>query len=393
MKKESFSIELESLTLDEFYNPKDVDYSHLNDNIVMDFGSNQIEFFPSLCETIECVKEKCEQILDDIKVNYVLWPLSMPYELDYDVRPSSVTEEQYEYRLKLMEKYPVQKLLFSGIHFNYNYNEELIHELFDKQDKIKIYQDFKNETYFKVLKNMMFLSPLIIYFNSYSPLVSMDFEGDGLDTIGKNKGLAHSISFRNSLKYGYANSENFKINTDSFDGFIKGLEESIKSGELISEKEIYLKIRLKSLTRNLFNRDICYIEIRCIDLNPFCNSFDSTDLIFIQALLYDSLYNEFNFDYAETNHNIDAVSLEGLDKNLKVSINGLKTDFRDYFGNYLHTLMSKKYINNKMKEIILEKLKILENPKLHSAYKMRNDIGNNDLSIKEYGVKLSKGEI
>ncbi len=393
MKKESFSIELESLTLDENYKPKDVDHSHLNDNIVLDFASNQIEFFPSLCETVECVKKKCEEILDEIRVNYKLWPLSMPYFIDYQVKPSCVTEKEYEYRKKLMDKYPIQKLLFSGIHFNYNYDEVLIEDLFNKQDAINVYQDFKNETYFKVLKNILFLSPLIVYFNSYSPLVSSDFIGDGLDTIGKNKGLEYSISLRNSLKYGYSNKSNFKINTDNFNSYLNGIKESLDEGTLISEKEIYSKARIKSLTRNLFNKDICYIEVRCIDLNPFNSCLDFKDLEFIKALLYDSLYNDFDFDYDEVNSNIDIVSLYGLKQTLEVSINGLKTDFRAYFSEYLSRLMSKEYISNDLKEIIEEKIRILREPKLHPAYKMRTDIIDNDLTITEYGIKIMKGEI
>ncbi len=393
MKRESFSIELESLTLDEFYRPKDVDHKHLNENIVLDFASNQIEFFPSLCETIDCVKKKCEDILEEIRRNYKLWPLSMPYKIDYKVKPSSVTNEQYEYRLKLMEKYPLQKLLFSGIHFNFNFDETLIDDLFRKQQFIKNYQDFKNETYFKVLKNILFLSPLIVYFNSYSPLVSDDFIGDDLDVIGKNRGLEYSISLRNSLKYGYSNKSEFTINTENFASFLEGLKHSIDNGTLISEKEIYSKARIKSSTRNLFNKDICYIEIRCIDLNPFSNCLDFEDLEFIKALLYDSLYNDFNFDNKEVNNNIDTVSLYGLKPKLEVIINGLKTDFRGYFTNYLTELTSKEYITEDVKHIIKDKIKILENPKLHPAYKMRNDIINNNLSINEYGIKIMKGEL
>ncbi len=391
--KESFSIELEALTLDENYRPKDVDHRHLNEHIVLDFGSNQIEFFPSLCESIPCVKKKMEDILVEIRHNYKLWPLSMPYYIDYDVKPSNVTKEQYEYRLKLMNKYPVQKLLFSGIHFNYNYDEELIKELFNNQNQINVFQDFKNETYFKVLKNMMFLSPLIVYFNSYSPLVSEDFVGNQLLTIGKNKGLENSISLRNSLKYGYSNNRDFKLNTDNFDSFLMGIKDSIDNGTLISEKEIYSKVRLKSATRNLFNKDICYIEIRCIDLDPYSNFLDSKNLTFIQALLYDALYNEFYYDYDETNDNIDIVSLHGMKSNIEISVNGLKTDFRDYFEHYLYELLSKKYITKEMKDVIEEKIKILKNPKLHPVYKMREDIIENNLSVTEYGIKLIKGEV
>ncbi len=392
MKAESFSIELESLTLDDDYNPKDVDHRHLKENIVLDFASNQIEFFPSLCETINCVKVKSDEILDEIRVNYKLWPLSMPYLIDYQVKPSSVTKEQYEYRLKLMEKYPIQKLLFSGIHFNYNYDEVLINNLFEEQKEINNYQDFKNEKYFKVLKNILFLSPLIVYFNSYSPLVSSDFVGEGLEKIGKNKGLEYSISLRNSLKYGYSNRSDFKINTDSFTSFLEGIKNSIENGEIISEKEIYSKARIKSLTRNLFNKDICYIEIRCIDLNPFSNCIDSKDLEFIKALLYDSLYNEFTFDSDEVNYNIDAVSLFGLKPNLEIQVNGLKIDFRTYFSNYLSNLINKEYITNNVKKIIKEKIEVLKNPKLHPVYKMRKDIIDNNLSVTEYGIGIMKGE-
>ncbi len=393
MKKESFSVEVEALALDESYKPKDVDHTHLNENIVLDFASNQIEFFPSLCETIKCVQEKSNKILGEIGKNYKLWPLSMPYEINYDVKPSSVTVEEYEYRLKLMKKYSTSKLLFSGIHFNYNFDEQLVHELFNQQDKISDFQEFKNEVYLKVMKNMLFLSPLITYFNSFSPLVSHDFDGDGLELIGKNRGLEHSVSIRNSLTYGYSNKKDFKMNTDDFEKFLESIGKSIQNGTLISEKEIYSKIRIKSKTRNLFNKDVSYIEIRCIDLNPFSNFIDYKDLVFIQTLLQDSLYGDFMFDEQEVNQNIDTVSLHGLKPNLEVTINARKTSFREYFVDYLRILQTKKYVTDDMKAVIEEKIEILKDPKLHPAYKMRSDIIDNNLTITEYGIKLMKGEL
>ncbi len=396
MRKHLFSIEREALVLDKQTNkPIDIDKDFLCENMVLDFASNQIEYFPTLCKTLTEMKSEYERLTDRVKEKYNMWPLSQPYAIDYEVKPSSLTKEQHEYRKYLMSKYSLPKLLLSGIHYNFSFDDDLLDKKYNDLKNKELYndfQDFKNNLYFRTYKSMLRALPLLVYLNSFTPLVTSDYD-ENIPSIGKNKGFEYSMSIRNSIEYGYSNSSEFKIKLDSLDDYLNSLKEDIDKGILKNLKEDYTKVRLKSKTQNIFNKDIRYIELRMIDINPFFNGIDIDNLRLITLLLEANCNNDYDINYEDTTYNVEQIALNGLDPNLEVKIDDKLVSFKDFAVKELEKCYNVKNLTEEERKIIDKNIEIVKDSSKHLCYKMRNYILENDLSIDEFGNMVMRGEL
>ena len=111
--------------------------------------------------------------------NEMLWPLSMPPQLpekEEDIVIAKLKNaENVRYRQKLSHSYGRRKQMVSGIHFNFEFGEELIQALFNSQSEIKDYQHFKAEIYLKVTRNYLHYRWFVTYFYGASPRVKRTF--------------------------------------------------------------------------------------------------------------------------------------------------------------------------------------------------------------------------
>ncbi|TSH97796.1 bifunctional glutamate--cysteine ligase/glutathione synthetase, partial [Bacillus sp. HY001] len=98
----------------------------------------------------------------------------------------------------LSNSYGRRKQMLCGVHFNFEFGDELIQALFNAQSEIKDYQHFKTEMYLKATRNYLHHRWLFTYFYGSSPSSEKNFfEEDSL------KEVVRSIR---SSKYGYTNS-------------------------------------------------------------------------------------------------------------------------------------------------------------------------------------------
>ncbi|WP_250637632.1 hypothetical protein [Paenibacillus crassostreae] len=198
--------------------------------------------------------------------NEMLWPLSMPPQLPEKEENIMIAKlksvENVLYRQTLSNSYGRRKQMICGVHFNFEFGDELIQALFNTQSEIKDYRHFKTEIYLKATRNYLHYRWLFTYFYGASPSSEKNFfEEDSLNEAVR--------SIRNS-KYGYTNSDDVQVSYSSIQNYLSDLSSMVKEGFYQKKKNfIHLSFKRRTSCFRSSDHGIRYIELRNIDLNPF----------------------------------------------------------------------------------------------------------------------------
>ena len=251
-----------------------------NPKIERDFCENQVEVITGADNSVEeMYAELCRlqtAVLRTMKTMpggpEYLWPFSNPpyvkgeTDIPIAVFEGDLKEEQI-YREYLAEKYGKKKMLYSGIHFNFSFGEELLKCGFQESGQAS-YQAYKDQVYLELSKKMTAYSWLVVYLTAASPVMDASFiEGENMD----RGTLARYASARCS-EIGYWNPEPVVFDFHSPETYLAGLQEELDSGRLRELGEFYYPVRLKPTREytiaHLRENGIDHMEIRTIDLNP-----------------------------------------------------------------------------------------------------------------------------
>ncbi|HZG73520.1 MAG TPA: bifunctional glutamate--cysteine ligase GshA/glutathione synthetase GshB, partial [Chondromyces sp.] len=271
IEKESQRVDL-SGNLAKTDHPESITLKDDHPYIQRDFAETQMELITPATETLEELFNYLAAIHDvayrSMGEHEMLWPLSLPPQLpekEEDIVIAKLENaENVRYRQYLSKSYGRRKQMISGVHYNFEFGDELIQALFNLQSEIKDYQQFKTEIYLKVTRNYLHYRWLITYFYGASPRSEKNFFEEGC----LNEPFR---SIRNSRKYGYSNPDDVQVSFGSIENYISDLSKLVKSGLLSEEKEFYKAVRLRGghHVSDLADYGIHYIELRNIDLNPF----------------------------------------------------------------------------------------------------------------------------
>ena len=271
IEKESQRVDL-SGNLAKTDHPESITLKDDHPYIQRDFAETQMELITPATETLEELFNYLAAIHDvayrSMGEHEMLWPLSLPPQLpekEEDIVIAKLENaENVRYRQYLSKSYGRRKQMISGVHYNFEFGDELIQALFNLQSEIKDYQQFKTEIYLKVTRNYLHYRWLITYFYGASPRSEKNFFEEGC----LNEPFR---SIRNSRKYGYSNPDDVQVSFGSIENYISDLAKLVKSGLLSEEKEFYKAVRLRGghHVSDLADYGIHYIELRNIDLNPF----------------------------------------------------------------------------------------------------------------------------
>ncbi|KMY53254.1 bifunctional glutamate--cysteine ligase/glutathione synthetase [Bacillus sp. FJAT-27231] len=251
--------------------PKSISIRDEHPYIQRDFSETQMELITPVTETLEELFNYLAAIHDvayrSMGDNEMLWPLSMPPQLPEKEEDIVIAKfksfENVLYRESLSNSYGRRKQMISGVHFNFEFSDELIQSLFNLQSEIKDYQHFKTEIYLKVTRNYLRYRWLVTYFYGASPSSEKNFFEEG--------SLNEPVRSIRSSKYGYTNSDDVRVSYSSIRNYISDLSLMVKRGLLVEEKEFYSAIRLRGghQVSDLEEHGVSYVELRNIDLNPF----------------------------------------------------------------------------------------------------------------------------
>lgn len=337
--------------------------------ITTDFSESLLEFITppevSVQKTIGQLNDVHKFTVSNIG-DERLWPMSMPCFIEnQDAIPlanygsSNIGKMKTLYREGLKNRYGSMMQAISGVHFNFSLPQEFWHQWLDKTTGEKPDKDAISAAYFALIRNYRRFCWLIPYLYGSSPAICGSFiQGKETDLPFKKLGngtyyLPYATSLRMS-DLGYTNSAQAGLNIcyNQVDSYIASLRAAInqpssdyrkyegkKNGEyqqlnanvLQIENELYSPIRPKQPTQSLEKpsealdkRGVSYIEVRALDVNPFCaigieeNQFYFLDVFLLYCVTRPSeMMNAQQYD--ETEANLSAVVDHGRDPELKLT--------------------------------------------------------------------------
>lgn len=333
-----------------------------------DFCENQLELITPVCGSIDELISVLEQLDYDARTALAdseeyLWMNSNPPHIDSEndiivAEYSGDKAFKHDYRLNLERRYGKRLMLYSGIHFNFSFSEQLIKSLYGGSGS---YKDFKNALYFRLLKQVFRYSWLLVLLTAASPVYDLSLDGDGL----AGSGFDGCSSRRNSNK-GYWNQFLPILDYTDLHTYIQSVNDYINKGVLFSTGELYLPVRLKPRGSNsldsLVENGVDHIELRMFDLNPLSSlGIVREDMEFAHYfLIYLLQLPDFVFtpelqETAVKNHRVSAqYELSEITINnypAQDAALGLLDDMSEYFKDFPQVL----------KNIRLQKEKISEN--------------------------------
>ena len=271
-----------------------------NPHLDRDFCENQVEMIGDVFNDPADLIRQLGVLLNDINAELVknkelLWAFSNPPGFDSEdeipvARFHGAQRSKSEYRHYLAEKYGKTKMLFSGIHLNISFTEQLIKTEFLSGD-YSDFAEFKNSFYLHLAKRLTQYAWLAVYLTAASPVADASF--------GIKSNVYSSIR---CSEHGYWNTFTPVLDYSSLKNYIRSIARYIVNGDLKAASELYYPVRIKPRGANsletLLKSGVNHLELRVIDVNPLTRTgIFSEDIRFIHLLLlWLSSLPEFDFD-------------------------------------------------------------------------------------------------
>ncbi len=326
--------------------------------ITTDFCESQLELVTGVHDSIEdCLAELTDthQLVYHYLKDERLWSASMPCYLPDDNHipiaqfgSSNIGRSKTVYRNGLAHRYGRRMQTISGVHYNFSLPDTAWPELLDATDPAQM-QACRNKAYFGLIRNFRRYSWLLLYLFGASPAVCGSFvqgREHRLEPIGKGSMyLPYGTSMRmGPLGYQSDAQRTLAVSYNNLQVYAASLKKAltqpypaytaigIRDGDdyrqlsdtlLQIENEFYGLIRPKRPIHPgerplhaLNERGVEYVEVRCLDIDPFSPvgvSADTTrfiDVFLLWCLLSESPPDS-NESIAANNANQLAVAEKG----------------------------------------------------------------------------------
>jgi len=336
-------------------------------HITTDFSESQLELITGVHSRTESCRDEltrihqyvCRHIGDEL-----LWGASMPCGLPSDEEiplgrygTSNVGRAKTVYRQGLSHRYGRRMQTISGIHYNFSVPEAAWPMLKQADASTADEQDYRTAAYFSLIRNFRRHSWLLLYLFGASPAVCRTFV-DGTDhglqrltdgtfylpyatslrmgplgyqsdaqaslAVSFNCLDSYAASLRRALDEPYPAYEKIGIHDGG------GLYRQLATTLLQIENEFYGTIRPKRRIRSgerplraLSERGVEYVEVRCLDLDPFeqigigAGTMRFLDVFLMHCLLSDSPRDTPD-EIAGISYNQHRVALNGRDPGLRL---------------------------------------------------------------------------
>ncbi len=372
IEKESLRISLDG-RLAKTPHPQALGSALTHKNITTDFSEAQLELITGVHANPEDCLAELDRVHTYIHKNIGdehLWPSSMPciFHSDQATIPlgqygsSNIGQAKTVYRRGLGHRYGRLMQTISGIHYNFSLPDELwsalgVHD-----------QEQRTQAYFGLIRNFRRWSWLLIYLFGASPAVCRSFIQNLDHRLDPFNEGTYYLPYATSLRMGRlgyqsdAQSE-MHVSYNSLDAYSKSMREGLTKshaayaqfqptadGEhqqlndsiLQIENEFYGTIRPKRTARSgerplqaLNNWGVEYVEVRCIDLNPFepmginLEQIRFIDTFLLLCLLADSP-EDSREETARMDRNQAAVVEKGREPELTLERDGKMTALADW---------------------------------------------------------------
>jgi glutamate--cysteine ligase len=359
VEKESLRVTPEG-TLATTSHPRALGAALTHPHITTDFSEAQLELITGVHPSAEAAELELTQVHQAVYRalgDEMMWVSSMPCTLPPDDQiplgrfgTSNVGQAKTVYRMGLGHRYGRRMQTISGIHYNWSL------------------PDVTTAEYFGLIRNFRRHSFLLLYLFGASPAVPRDFAHDAADLqpLGADTmHMPHATSLRmGRLGYQSDAQTSLSVSYNSLDSYAASLSDAlvrpypayqelgIRSADggynqlndslLQIENEFYGTIRPKRVIfpgerplHALRERGVEYIEVRCMDLDPFVPAgiapatMRMIDIFLLHCLLDDSPLDSPN-EIAELGRNQQRVAARGREPGLKLERGGVEILMTDW---------------------------------------------------------------
>jgi glutamate--cysteine ligase len=353
------------LDITQSAHPKKLGHALTHPRITTDYSE-------ALLELITPVEDSKESLLATLRETHkyvlknmgdeCLWSGSMPCRLNgndsiriAEYGDSNIGKLKHVYRKGLDVRYGRIMQSIAGLHFNFSLSDTFWEALKTNENNDQSLQDYKSSKYFALTRNFRRYSWLLMYLFGASPALDKSFLDDQKHDLEvfDDKGTLfkpYATSLRMS-DLGYHNNAQSSLNIcfNTLSNFTTTLGDAVvtsypkyekigirKGDEYLQintnilqiENEYYSSIRPKRTahsgekpTQALNERGVEYVEVRCLDLNPFNPlGIDANQVAFLDCFLLFCLNEPSPFLSAKdcqcVERNFNLVTNEGRKPNL-----------------------------------------------------------------------------
>ena len=364
VEKESLRVDANG-TLSQLPHPPGLGSPLTHPSITTDYSEALLEFITPVEESVAGVLNqlgKTHRFAYQHLHQERLWVTSMPCIVHGDnsipiarYGSSNIGQMKHFYRVGLSSRYGRLMQAIAGIHYNFSLSDDFWSRWQEIQGNTLPAASYRSECYLALVRNFYRYTWLVAYLFGASPAVCGSFvEGKKhqLAPFGQSSYyLPYATSLRMSdLGYRSAVQEQVDFSLDNLDGYVEALRKATETPHtpykdigvkvdngyrqlnhnlLQIENEYYAPVRPKRVARSgekpshaLRDRGIEYVEVRCLDLDPFSPiGIDQHTIYFLDLLLLHCLFEDSaplsKHGIREINHNLQRVVLEGRRPELK----------------------------------------------------------------------------
>ena len=359
VEKESLRVAQDG-TLATTGHPRALGAALTHPHITTDFSESQLELITGVHPSAEAAEAELTQVHQAVYRalgDEMMWVGSMPCSLPPDDQiplgrygTSNVGQSKTVYRTGLGHRYGRRMQTISGIHYNWSL------------------PDVTTAEYFGLIRNFRRHSFLLLYLFGASPAVSRGFADHAPDLVPLGPDtlhMPHATSLRmGNLGYQSDAQTSLSVSYNSLDSYAASLSDALvrpypayqklgiraadgsynqlNDSLLQIENEFYGTIRPKRVIfpgerplHALRERGVEYIEVRCMDLDPFVPAgiapatMRMIDIFLLHCLLDDSPLDSPN-EVAELGRNQQRVAARGREPGLKLERGGVEVLMSDW---------------------------------------------------------------
>ena len=328
-----------------------------NEKITTDYSESLLEFItpalPDPADTLASL-DKIHRFAYSKLGNEYLWspsmPCPLPAEEDIPIAyygTSNIGQLKYVYRKGLALRYGKTMQCIAGIHYNFSLPEKLWPLLKEAEGFVGTDRDFQSVSYIALIRNFRRYSWLLMYLFGASPALDAGFlrgRSHQLEQLDPDTlYLPYATSLRKAVATPYAPSVEVGTHQD-------GEWVQLNTNILQIENEYYSNIRPKRVTytgerpiQALVARGIQYVEVRCLDINPFLPmGIDLTESRFLDAFLLYCALNDSplltNTSCSNATSNFLSVVKEGRRPGLQLQRDGQPVDMKSWAAELLEQI-------------------------------------------------------
>lgn len=416
-------------------------------HITTDYSEALLEFITRPFNRVSSILEQLDRIhryTHSVLGEELLWPASMPCALGDETSipvarygSSSSGAMKTIYRRGLGHRYGRKMQTIAGVHYNFSLPDEFWRALQKREGDQQSLQDYKTQRYFDLIRNFRRHFWLLIYLFGAAPAVCRSFvrgREHQLQPFGSDD---HSLyaPYATSLRMGdlgyqsdaqqalivcyndlpsYLNTLCGAITRPHPDYQAIGLKDEqgqyqqLNTSLLQIENEFYSSVRPKRTTQMgetalqaLRLRGVEYVEVRCVDLNPFeplgisAEQMYFLDAFLLHCLLSDSPLTD-NSEYRNIQANQSRIVYSGRDPAVRLWGRGGERRLRDWGSELLEqmaqtaALLDQSQGDGHFRAAVQAQHAKLERPELTPSARILADMENQGQTFFRHAMGLAE---